>query len=87
VSSWQQAAQDKGVTVKQVRVNEEDCTLDMAHFKELLTDKTRLVAVTYASNTTGSIVDVKSVIELAKQVDALVYIDAVHYALHRLIDV
>ncbi|BCL70278.1 cysteine desulfurase-like protein [Vibrio nigripulchritudo] len=87
VSSWQQAAQDKGVTVKQVRVNEEDCTLDMAHFKELLTDKTRLVAVTYASNTTGSIVDVKSVIELAKQVDALVYIDAVHYAPHHLIDV
>ncbi|GAK15079.1 cysteine desulfurase [Vibrio sp. JCM 19053] len=53
VSSWQQAAEDKGVTVHQVRINEEDCTLDMEHLSRLLSDKTRLVAVTYASNTTA----------------------------------
>ena len=49
VSSWQQAAEDKGVVVHQVRVDESDCSLDMAHFESLLSDKTRLVAVTFAS--------------------------------------
>lgn len=87
VSSWQQAAEDKGVIVHQVRVNEDDCTLDMDHFYSLLTEKTKLVATTYASNTTGSIVDVKSIVEAAHQVNAMVYVDAVHYAPHHLIDV
>ncbi|WP_423839622.1 cysteine desulfurase-like protein [Vibrio mytili] len=87
VSSWQQAAEDKNVTVHQVRVNELDCTLDLEHFERLLSDKTRLVAVTYASNTTGSIVEMQRVIEMAHQVGALVYVDAVHYAPHHLIDV
>ncbi|CAM2834159.1 cysteine desulfurase-like protein [Vibrio mytili] len=87
VSSWQQAAEDKNVTVHQVRVNESDCTLDLEHFERLLSDKTRLVAVTYASNTTGSIVEMQRVIEMAHQVGALVYVDAVHYAPHHLIDV
>lgn len=87
VSSWQQAAEDKGVVVHQVRVDESDCSLDMAHFESLLSDKTRLVAVTFASNTTGSIVDVEKVVELAHQKGAQVYVDAVHYAPHHLIDV
>jgi cysteine desulfurase family protein (TIGR01976 family) len=87
VSSWQQAAEDKGVVVHQVRVDESDCSLDMAHFESLLSDKTRLVAVTFASNTTGSIVDVNKVVELAHSKGAQVYVDAVHYAPHHLIDV
>lgn len=87
VSSWQQAAEDKGVTVHQVRINEEDCTLDMEHLSRLLSDKTRLVAVTYASNTTGSIVDVQQVVSMAHNVGAQVYVDAVHYAPHHLVDV
>lgn len=87
VSSWQQAAEDKGVIVHQVRVNTTDCTLDMDHFYSLLSDKTKLVATTYASNTTGSLVDVKSIVKAAHDVDAQVYVDAVHYAPHHLIDV
>lgn len=88
VSSWQQAAEDKGVTVHQVRINEEDCTLDIEHLSRLLSDKTRLVAVTYASNTTGSIVDVQHVVSMAHNVGgAQVYVDAVHYAPHHLVDV
>lgn len=87
VSSWQQAAEDKGVIVHQVRVNTTDCTLDMDHFYSLLSDKTKLVATTFASNTTGSLVDVKSMINAAHGVDAMVYVDAVHYAPHHLIDV
>ncbi len=87
VSSWQLAAEDKGAIVKQVRVHEQECTLDMEHLSELVSERTQLIAVTYASNTTGSIVDVKAVIKLAKRVGAQVYIDAVHYAPHHLIDV
>lgn len=87
VSSWQQAAEDKGVIVHQVRVDESDCSLDMDHFFSLLNEKTRLVAVTYASNTTGSVVDVKSVVDAAHRVGAQVYVDAVHYAPHHLLDV
>lgn len=87
VSSWKQAAEDKGVIVHQVRVNEHDCSLDMEHFKSLLNVKTKLVAVTFASNTTGSIVDVEDVVKLAHDVGAQVYVDAVHYAPHHLVDV
>ena len=87
VSSWRQAAEDKGALVQAVKINEADCTLDLEHYKSLLNDKTKLVAVTYASNTTGSINDIKQIVELAHQVGALVYVDAVHYAPHELIDV
>ncbi|MFY8301155.1 cysteine desulfurase-like protein [Pseudoalteromonas sp. SS15] len=87
VSSWRQAAEDKGALVHAVKINEADCTLDLAHYKSLLNKKTKLVAVTYASNTTGSINDIKQIVELAHQVGALVYVDAVHYAPHELIDV
>ncbi|WP_050906987.1 cysteine desulfurase-like protein [Vibrio harveyi] len=87
VSSWQQAAEDKGVIVHQVRINEHDCTLDLEHLQSLLSEKTRLVAVTYASNTTGSTVDIHQVVELAHRIGAQVYVDAVHYAPHHLVDV
>ena len=87
VSSWQQAAEDKGVKVNTALINEADCSLDMAHFESLLNSNTKLVAVTYASNTTGSINDIQRIVELAHSVGALVYVDAVHYAPHELVDV
>jgi cysteine desulfurase family protein (TIGR01976 family) len=87
VSSWRQAAEDKGAKVQAVRINEADCTLDLEHYASLLSTNTKLVAVTYASNTTGSINDIKRIVEMAHQVGALVYVDAVHYAPHELIDV
>ncbi|MEL7290696.1 MAG: cysteine desulfurase-like protein [Pseudomonadota bacterium] len=87
VSSWQQAAEDKGAVVHQARVDEQDCSLDLEHLLSLINDKTKLVALTYASNTTGSVVDVKRVIQAAHQVGAMVYVDAVHYAPHHLVDV
>jgi len=86
VSSWQQAAEDKGVKVNTALISEADCSLDLAHFESLLNNNTKLVAVTYASNTTGSINDIKRIVELAHAVGALVYVDAVHYAPHELID-
>ncbi|NLU17325.1 MAG: cysteine desulfurase-like protein [Serratia liquefaciens] len=87
VSSWQQAANDKQVTVHQIPLQQSDCSLDVARLCEQITAKTRLVAVTYASNVTGSIVDIKTITEAAHRVGAQVYVDAVHYAPHNLIDV
>ncbi|WP_194435492.1 cysteine desulfurase-like protein [Vibrio fluminensis] len=87
VSSWQQAAEDKQVTVKVAQVNPHDGSLDVSHLLSMITPKTRLIALTLASNTTGSIVDVAPVVKAAKQVGAQVYVDAVHYAPHHLIDV
>ncbi|CAI0703543.1 Probable cysteine desulfurase [Serratia quinivorans] len=87
VSSWQQAANDKQVTVHQIPLQQSDCSLDTARLCEKITAKTRLVAVSYASNVTGSITDIKAITEAAHRVGAQVYVDAVHYAPHNLIDV
>ncbi|GAL30723.1 cysteine desulfurase [Vibrio variabilis] len=87
VSSWEQAAEDRGATVKQAKVDPKDCSVDLAHLESLLNEKTRLIAITYASNTTGTITDIRRVVEMAKRYGAAVYVDAVHYTPHGLVDV
>lgn len=59
----------------------------MEDLESKITTRTRLVAVAYASNATGTINDVKTIIERAQQKGAYSFIDAVQYAPHRLIDV
>ena len=61
--------------------------LRAADLEPLLTERTRLVACTLASNATGSLVDVAGVARLAHRAGAEVFIDAVHYAPHGPIDV
>lgn len=87
ISPWLQAAADRGVTVRWLDFRPEDCSLALDTLPTLLNDRTRLVAVNYASNAVGTISDVTRVTELAHAAGALVYIDAVHYAPHALIDV
>ncbi len=87
ITPWVLAAQDKGVTVRWLQFQVEDCTLNADHLAELLNERTRLVAVTFASNAVGSIVDVARVAELAHEVGAHVYVDAVHYTPHNPVDV
>jgi cysteine desulfurase family protein (TIGR01976 family) len=86
VSPWR-ALEEKGVTVSIVRIKPDDCTLDMNQLAQLINQRTRLVAVGYASNAVGTINDIKTVVHLAHQVGALVFVDAVHYAPHGSIDV
>ena len=86
ISPWL-ALQERGVAVKFIDIDVEDCTLDIAHFESLLNPKTKLVAVGYASNAVGTINPVKAISDAAHAVDALVWIDAVHYAPHGPIDV
>lgn len=87
VTPWVLAAQDAGATVRYVDFHREDCTLDMADFRAKLSDKTRLVAVGCASNSTGSVNPVKEICAAAREVGALSFLDAVHFAPHALIDV
>src|SRR5690606_14527767 len=61
--------------------------LPVEAFEGVLTDRTRLVAVTHASNALGSIPDVAAIVEAAHRVGALVYVDAVHYAPHGVVSV
>jgi cysteine desulfurase family protein (TIGR01976 family) len=86
VSTWQ-ALSEQGVVIRTVDIHPEDCTLDLAHLEQLLNPKTRLVAVGYASNAVGTINDIARIVQLAHQVNALVYVDAVHYAPHGPMDV
>ena len=79
--------EERGVTVRQVEVQEADCTLDMHDLARKITSHTKLVAIGYASNAVGTINNVREVVRLAHAVGAHVYVDAVHYAPHGPIDV
>jgi cysteine desulfurase family protein (TIGR01976 family) len=85
-SPWT-ALEEKGVVIRTVKFNENDCTLDMDDLAEKIGKRTRVVAVGYASNAVGTINNVAEVVRLARRVGALSYIDAVHYAPHGPIDV
>lgn len=87
VTPWVLAARDAGAVVHQVPLRPEDCTLDLEEYHKKLSDKTRLVAVGYASNATGTVNPVAEMITAAHAVRADVFVDAVHLAPHRLIDV
>jgi cysteine desulfurase family protein (TIGR01976 family) len=86
VSPWV-ALEEKGVTIRWAEIHKEDCTLDVEDLAAKLNSKTKLVAVGYASNAVGTINPVKEIIRLAHAAGVLVYVDAVHYAPHGLIDV
>ncbi|HSZ64532.1 MAG TPA: cysteine desulfurase-like protein [Terriglobales bacterium] len=85
-SPWK-ALEEKGVTIRAVKFNEADCTLDVDDLAAKIGERTKIVAVGYASNAVGTINDVAEVVRLARRVGALSYIDAVHYAPHGAIDV
>jgi len=86
ISPWR-ALEEHGVTIRLAEINEEDCTLDMHDLTAKITERTKLVAVGYASNAVGTINHAEEVIRLAHKAGALAYIDAVHYAPHGPIDV
>ena len=86
VRPWVLAARDAGATVRWVDVRDDDVTIDEASFEARLSDRTRLVAFTLASNAVGSIPPALGLIRRAKEVGALVALDGVHAAQHRAID-
>jgi cysteine desulfurase family protein (TIGR01976 family) len=86
VAPWLELAHDKQLVVRHVGLAP-DSTLDYEDLERKLGPRTRVVAFAWASNAVGTIVDAKRVCQLAHEVGALAWIDAVHYAAHEPIDV
>ena len=86
VAPWR-ALEEKGVVIQEVDIRENDCTLDLEDLKRKITPKTKLVAVGYASNMVGTINPIAEITNLAHAAGALMFVDAVHFAPHGLIDV
>lgn len=87
VAPWLLAARDAGVEVKQVPMDLDHCELNLRAFEELLSPRTKLVALGVASNAVGTVNPIERMIELAHGVGALVYLDAVHWAPHGRVDI
>ena len=87
VNPWLLAARDAGARCVQIGIHSADCTLDLDDLRAKLTDRTRLVAIGAASNATGSVNPIAHIAELVDQVGAELFVDAVHMAPHRLLDV
>jgi cysteine desulfurase family protein (TIGR01976 family) len=86
VSPWLRVADDHGLTVHTAPIRPDDVTLDVDALEALLTDRTKVVAFTLASNAVGSKPDARRIAEAAHGVGALAWADAVHYAPHGRID-
>jgi cysteine desulfurase family protein (TIGR01976 family) len=88
VRPWVLAAEDAGATVRWVDVSEEDATLDLASFEAVLSERTKVVAFTLASNAVGTITPAAELTRLVhERTPAIVACDGVHLAQHRRIDV
>jgi cysteine desulfurase family protein (TIGR01976 family) len=87
IAPWLLLAQDLGLSVRWVDFDRETWIIEPETFAAALSDRTRLVALNYASNLTGSVNDATQLTAMAKERGALVYVDAVQLAPHALIDV
>jgi len=86
IDTWRTAAADKNVVVKYVPVCSKSLTFDFGALARLITPRTKLIAVGAASNCIGTIVDTKAVSKMAREVGALLAVDAVHAVPHMYVD-
>ncbi|MHB0948552.1 MAG: aminotransferase class V-fold PLP-dependent enzyme, partial [Gemmatimonadaceae bacterium] len=87
VAPWQAIAKERGFMLRMARLRTDDGRLDLAHLESLVSPRTRMIAVGAASNALGTITDVARACTIAREAGALSFVDAVHYAPHRLVDV
>jgi cysteine desulfurase family protein (TIGR01976 family) len=87
VRPWIAAARDAGATVRWVDFDRESAELPVGAVKAQLSSRTRVVAITGASNLFGTRPDVSAITEAAHRFGALVYVDGVHLTPHSPIDV
>ncbi len=87
VAPWHALAKERGVIIRTVRMVPETGQLDWENFAQLINRRTKLAAIGAASNALGTINDLSRAIELARKVGAKIFVDAVHFAPHELVDV
>ncbi len=81
------ALRENDVVIQIADIDPTTCTLNMDDLHSKLSPRTKLVAIGYASNAVGTINDLAAIIKWAREVGALVFVDAVQYAPHGPIDV
>ncbi len=87
VAPWRALATERGIRVDVVALDPATGELDRDDVERALAARPRLVAITAASNALGTVPDVASIAARARRAGALVFVDAVHYAPHHLLDV
>jgi cysteine desulfurase family protein (TIGR01976 family) len=87
IAPWRALEKDRGIVVRTVKLRTQDGRLDWRSLESAISPRTKLVAVGAASNALGTITDVAAATTLAHAAGALVFVDAVHYAPHILVDV
>lgn len=88
VRPWILAAEDASATVRWADLREEDVTLDLDSFDAALSERTKVVAITLASNAVGTITPAAELVRrVRRRTEAIVVCDGVHLAQHRRIDV
>ena len=87
VDPWRRLEVERGITVRSVRMDTSTGLLNWEDLERFVGPKTKLLAIGAASNALGTINDVERAIQLARNAGALVFVDAVHYAPHVLMDV
>ncbi|MFE9773751.1 cysteine desulfurase-like protein [Streptomyces sp. NPDC005931] len=87
IRPWVQAAEQVGATVRHADFDPDSGELTADDIRAVLSARTRLVAVTAASNLIGTRPPVAGIAQLVHEAGALLYVDGVHYAAHSLTDV
>lgn len=87
VSPWLQMAEDRGLKVNWLPFNKDSWRIEPENLAPLLNERTKLLALNYASNLTGAINDVADLIQVAKSAGSLVFVDGVQFAPHGFVDV
>ncbi|KMS82253.1 cysteine desulfurase-like protein [Prauserella rugosa] len=87
IRPWVQAAEARGATVRWADFDPVTGELDVAAVRRLVSERTRMVAVTAASNLLGTRPDVAAITEAARAAGALSYVDGVHLTPHTAVDI
>jgi cysteine desulfurase family protein (TIGR01976 family) len=87
IRPWVIAAASAGAEVRFADFDPDTGELDPTQVDKVLSPRTKVVAVTAASNLIGTMPDLKTISEAVHNVGAWLYVDGVHYAAHELVDV
>jgi cysteine desulfurase family protein (TIGR01976 family) len=87
VAPWHYLTVERGINLRTVRMEPQTGQIEWKSFEQSVSKRTKLIAIGAASNALGTINDVERAIKLARSVGALVFVDAVHYVPHALVDV
>jgi cysteine desulfurase family protein (TIGR01976 family) len=86
IRPWIQAAKHVGAAVRWIDFDPATGELTLEHVRAALSERTRLVAVTAASNLIGTRPDIPAIAQLVHEVGALLYVDGVHHTAHASVD-